>query len=134
MIIPGISIACFAALSASPFPLTPMFAGTLHSVICFPWLWSSASISYISDLILDGSLCCSQFPALNSASLYILPISCSLFFTSLSMLFFAVISAVWMDISSDDVRQYCFKAYFSSCTLCSISVAFLVITVIFFVI
>ena len=36
VVIPAISINCFAALSASSFPLTPMCAGILNSMICFP--------------------------------------------------------------------------------------------------
>ena len=84
MVIPGIFVAYFAALSASSFPLIPMCTGTLHSVICFPWLWSSASMSYL----MGNFLCCSQWPALNSTSLYILPISYPLFFVSLSLLSF----------------------------------------------
>ena len=60
MIIPGKSVACFAALSASSFSLIPMCAGTLHIVICFPWLWSLL-VCHISGLILDGFLCCSVY-------------------------------------------------------------------------
>ena len=40
-------IACFAALSTSSFPLNPMFAGTLHSMICLFWFWSSTRMPYI---------------------------------------------------------------------------------------
>ena len=39
MIIPGISIARFAALPASSFLLISMHAGNLHDVICFPWFY-----------------------------------------------------------------------------------------------
>ena len=43
-------------------------------------------------------LCCSQWQALNSASRYILSISCPLLFCiSLIAIFIAVILAVWMD-------------------------------------
>ena len=78
MVIPGMFIACFAALSASSFnPLIPMCAGTLHKVICFPG-YGALLVCQISHS-LDGSLCCSQWPAMNSASLYILPISYTLF-------------------------------------------------------
>ena len=68
MVIPGISSACFAT---SSFPLIPMCAGTLHRAICFPGN-GALLVCHISDLILDGLLCCSQRQALNSASLYIL--------------------------------------------------------------
>ena len=47
MFIPGISIAYFA----SPFPLTPMCAETLHSVGCFS-LVMELCLYVISDLVL----------------------------------------------------------------------------------
>ena len=72
VVILGMPIACLAALSASSFPLIPVCAGTLHKVICFPQLWTS----------------CSQWPVLNSANLFILPILCPLFFVSLSLMSF----------------------------------------------
>ena len=48
MVIPGISIACFVALSASSFLFTPMCAGTLHS--------GALLLCHVSDLILDDFL------------------------------------------------------------------------------
>ena len=52
MVYPGVSIASFAALSASLFPLIPMCAETLCKVIIF--LGNEALlVYYISDLILD---------------------------------------------------------------------------------
>ena len=56
--------------------------------------YGALPLCHISDLILDGSLRCSRWPALNSASLYILLISCSLFFVSLSLLSFQLYG--WM--------------------------------------
>ena len=49
----GIYIACFATLS---FPLIPMCAGTLHSMICLSCFWSSAKMSYIRFffIVFDG--------------------------------------------------------------------------------
>ena len=82
MVIPGISIAYFAALSASLFPLILMCAGTLHRVICFPWLWSSSSLLHIWFNIEWLSLLFSM------ASI------------SLIAIFIAVTSAVWIDASS----------------------------------
>ena len=58
MVIPVISIARFAVLSASLFPLIPMYTGILHRVICFPG-YGALLVCNISDLILDGFLCCS---------------------------------------------------------------------------
>ena len=89
MIIPGISIACFAALSTSSFPL-------IHRVICFPWLWSSDSMSYIRFNIGWFSLLFSTDSIELSVSVYITQLMSSFFCISL----IAVISAVWMEASS----------------------------------
>ena len=92
MVISGISIACFASFSTSSFPLIHMCAGTLHRIIFSP-ANEALLVCHISDIILDNFLYCSRWRALNSASLYILPILCLL--SSI-----AVISAVWMDASA----------------------------------
>ena len=47
MVIPGISIACFAALPASSFSLILMCAGNLYSVIILFFALNAARISYI---------------------------------------------------------------------------------------
>ena len=72
MVISDLSIACFAALSASLFPLTPMCAGTLHELFSLV----IELCQYVIYLIQDWGdfLCCSQWPAV-----YILPILCPLF-------------------------------------------------------
>ena len=80
MVIPDISIACIAALSVFLFLLFVQELYIKWSV--FP-SYGVLIVCHISDLILDGFLCCSQWRALNSAGLYILPISC-LFFLYLS--------------------------------------------------
>ena len=55
MVIPDISIACFAALSASSFPLIPMCAGTLHNVRFYS-LVLELFYYVISDLVLGDFL------------------------------------------------------------------------------
>ena len=93
MVIPDISVACFAALPAFYFHLFPMCAGILHWVICFPWLWSSAG--QISDLKFDGFLFLLMACIDLSESVYItLLVS---FFLSLSLLSF---QGEWMEAFS----------------------------------
>ena len=46
MVIRGVSINCFAALSATSCPIFSMCADSLLSMICFLWFWSSVSMSY----------------------------------------------------------------------------------------
>ena len=79
MVIPGISIACFTAQSASSFPFKQMHAETYIECSVFPG-YGVLQVCQISVLILDGFLCCFRGRALNLASLYILPTSCPLFF------------------------------------------------------
>ena len=93
MVTPGIYIACFAALSASSFPLIYMCTGKLHSVICFPG-YRVLLVCHIYDLIVkDFVLLLSMASIKVSESVYITHLISSLF-VSLSLLSFQLCG--WM--------------------------------------
>ena len=81
MIIPGISIDFFAALTDFSFPSIPMCAGTLHSIFFYYLMFGVLLGYHISGLILDEF-----FVVFNRLRVYILPIFCLLFYASSLML------------------------------------------------
>ena len=95
MVIPGISIACFAASSV---PLIPICPRILPRVIFFPG-YGAPLIYHISDLLLDSfSLLLSIVSIELEVSVYVTHLMSSLFCISLIAIFIAVISAGWMEV------------------------------------
>ena len=80
-----------------------MCAGTLHSYrdLLFPG-YGTSQVCHVSDLILNSlPLLLSMASIKLSVSVYIRHLVSTLFYISLIAIYIVVISAVWMDVSSD---------------------------------
>ena len=90
MVIPGTSIACFDALSASLFSLISVCAGILHVWTVIPG-YGALLVCHIFNLVLGNFL---LFSMVN------IELNESVYYPSYILSFIAVISAVWIETFS----------------------------------